>query len=49
VEFPFKVRASETDLLEDTIGTIGKGRTMKFSMLPWEIKTVRLARVDETR
>ena len=41
-----KVRATETTLLEDvSVGPLGEGTTIQFHMKPWEIKTVRLARV----
>jgi alpha-mannosidase len=46
VEFPFQVRAAETNLIEETIGTIGNGQTIKFHMNPWEIKTIRIGRVE---
>lgn len=49
LEFPFKVRAVEANLLEDMTGPLGEGSRIKFSVRPWEIKTVRLARVDETK
>ncbi|MCL5006265.1 MAG: glycosyl hydrolase-related protein [Acidobacteria bacterium] len=45
VQFPFRVRAVETNLLEDTIGPIGEGETIHFAMKPWEIKTIRISRV----
>jgi alpha-mannosidase len=38
------VRASETNLLEETSGLVGEGQTIRFQMRPWEIKTLRLAR-----
>jgi len=46
VELPFKVRATETTLLEDVIvAPVGEGTTIQFHMKPWEIKTLRLTRV----
>ncbi|MBI4164857.1 MAG: hypothetical protein HY508_03870, partial [Acidobacteria bacterium] len=45
IELPFKVKASETNHLEDTIGPIGEGARIEFHIKPWEIKTLRLARV----
>ena len=44
IQLPFKVRALETNLLEDTIGPMGEGTTIQFRMKPWEIKTLRLTR-----
>jgi alpha-mannosidase len=42
---PFKVRATETTLLEDvSVGTVGEGSNITFHMKPWEIKTLRLSR-----
>ena len=43
VDFPFTVHASETNLLEDTIGPLGSGTTISFHVKPWEIKSIRLA------
>ncbi len=45
IELPFPVRASETNLLEDTIGLIGVGAKITFHVRPWEIKTIRLTRL----
>ena len=46
LELPRPVRATETTLLEDEeVGSVGEGTTIKFHMNPWEIKTLRLARV----
>lgn len=46
LELPRKVRAAETTLLEDvSVGPVGEGTTIQFHMKPWEIKTLRLARV----
>jgi alpha-mannosidase len=46
IELPRKVRATETTLLEDvSVGPVGEGTTIQFHMKPWEIKTLRLARV----
>ena len=45
VHFPYSVRADETNLLEDILGPAGEGRTIKFRMKPWEIKTLRLKRM----
>jgi len=42
IQLPQPLRAIETDLLEETIGPIGEGQTLRFHMKPWEIKTVRL-------
>ncbi len=44
-QLPFKVRAVETNLLEDSIGSVGEGSTIRFQMKPWEIKTLRLTRL----
>lgn len=47
VELPRNVRATETSLLEDVIvGPVGEGTTIRFRMKPWEIKTLRLSRVN---
>jgi alpha-mannosidase len=45
IQLPFPVRAVETNLLEDTLGTLGEGQTIRFSMKPWEIKSVRITRI----
>jgi len=46
VELQRPVRATETTLLEDiSVGPVGEGTTLRFHMKPWEIKTLRLARV----
>jgi alpha-mannosidase len=46
IELPRQVTATETTLLEDvSVGPVGEGATIKFHMKPWEIKTLRLARV----
>ena len=45
IQFPYPVTATETDLLEDTIGPVGEGPSISFHMKPWEIKTLRLKRV----
>jgi alpha-mannosidase len=45
IQFPYPVTATETDLLEDTIGPVGQGPSISFHMKPWEIKTLRLKRV----
>lgn len=46
VELPRQVVATETTLLEDvSVGPVGEGTTIKFHMKPWEIKTLRLAKV----
>jgi len=48
LELPRRVRATETTLLEDvTVGPVGEGTTIHFHMKPWEIKTLRLTRVEE--
>jgi alpha-mannosidase len=44
VQLPFKVRAVETNLLEETTGPVGEGETIQFHMKPWEIKSIRLTR-----
>jgi alpha-mannosidase len=44
LQLPRRVRATETDLLEETIGPVGEGQTIRFHMKPWEIKTLRLSR-----
>jgi len=44
VHFPMKVRAVETDLLEDRIAPIGEGETIRFHVKPWEIKTLRISK-----
>jgi alpha-mannosidase len=43
VALPRSVIASETNLLEETIGPIGEGEKITFHMKPWEIKTIRLS------
>jgi alpha-mannosidase len=46
IHLPRQVRATETTLLEDVpVGTVGEGSTLHFHMKPWEIKTLRLARL----
>jgi alpha-mannosidase len=47
VQLPFKVRAVETNLLEETTGPIGEGETIQFHMKPWEIKSVRLTPIRQ--
>lgn len=49
LQLPIAVRALETDLLEETVGQVGEGRTIRFSMKPWEIKTLRLTRLEKSR
>jgi alpha-mannosidase len=44
ITLPRRVRALETDLLEETLGPVGEGQTIRFHIKPWEIKTLRLAR-----
>jgi alpha-mannosidase len=44
VQFPIAVRAVETNLLEETIASVGEGNVIHFHMKPWEIKTLRLSR-----
>jgi alpha-mannosidase len=44
VQFPLKVRAVETNLLEETTAPIGEGKTIQFRMKPWEIKSIRITR-----
>jgi alpha-mannosidase len=46
LELPYGVRAMETNLLEETIEPVGEGKTIRFRMKPWEIKTLRLARLN---
>ena len=47
IQLPQKVRATETTLLEDVIvGPAGEGTTIKFHMKPWEIKTLRFAKMQ---
>ena len=47
VQFPRPVHVTETTLLEDVpVGPVGDGTTVKFHMKPWEIKTLRLSRVQ---
>ena len=45
IQLPFNVRATETNLLEETIGPVGEGEKISFHMKPWEIKTLRLTRL----
>jgi hypothetical protein len=46
VHFPRPLHATETTLLEDVpVGPVGDGATVTFHMKPWEIKTLRLARM----
>lgn len=46
IHLPRQVRATETTLLEDVpVGSVGEGSTLHFHMKPWEIKTLRLARL----
>lgn len=45
VQFPFPVRAVETNLLEETAGNIGEGQTIRFATKPWEIKSIRITHV----
>ena len=44
IQLPFRVRATETNLLEETLGPLGEGQAIRFHMKPWEIKTLRLGR-----
>lgn len=46
IQLPVGFRALETDLLEETIGKVGEGQTLRFHMKPWEIKTLRLGRLE---
>jgi len=47
IQLPRHVRATETTLLEDVnVGPVGEGTTIHFHMKPWEIKTLRLTRVQ---
>ena len=47
VKLPRRVRATETNLLEDVnVGPVGEGETLRFHMKPWEIKTLRLSRLQ---
>jgi alpha-mannosidase len=47
IHLPREVRATETTLLEDvSVGPVGEGSTIRFHMKPWEIKTLRLAKVE---
>ncbi len=46
IELPYRVRATETNLLEETIGPVGEGKTIQFRVKPWEIKTLRMGRLD---
>ena len=46
VHFPRPLHVTETTELEDVpVGPIGDGTTVTFHMKPWEIKTLRLARM----
>ena len=47
VQFPFKIRASETNLLEDDIGPAMEGHSVRLSLKPWEIKSLRVRRLEE--
>lgn len=45
VEFPRPIRATESNLLEDVFQGWSSGdQTIHFRMMPWEIKTLRVAR-----
>jgi len=47
IHLPHAVKATETTLLEDVlVGPVGEGTTLKFHMKPWEIKTLRLAKLQ---
>jgi alpha-mannosidase len=47
VQLSHPVKATETTLLEDVIvGPAGEGTTIKFHMKPWEIKTLRFAKMQ---
>ena len=47
IQLPRHVLATETTLLEDvSVGPVGEGTTIRFHMKPWEIKTLRLSRVQ---
>ena len=47
IQLAHPVRATETTLLEDVnVGPVGEGTTIKFHMKPWEIKTLRLAKMQ---
>lgn len=47
IHLPQPVRATETTLLEDVpVGPVGEGTAITFHMKPWEIKTLRLAKVE---
>jgi len=46
LQLPNRVRAAETNLLEETTGSVGEGTTIHFLIKPWEIKTLRLTRLD---
>jgi alpha-mannosidase len=46
LELPFQARVVETNLLEDTLGPVAEGRTIRFRMKPWEIKTLRLTALE---
>jgi len=45
IQLPYPVRATETNLLEETVGPVAEGQTIRFHMKPWEIKTLRLGRM----
>ena len=46
IQLPLKVKAVETNLLEETTRPIGEGTTITFSIKPWEIKSIRLTRTQ---
>jgi len=47
IHLPREVHATETTLLEDvSVGPVGDGSTIRFHMKPWEIKTLRLAKLE---
>jgi hypothetical protein len=46
VRFPFKVRAAEINLIEETTRAIGDGDTIRFNIKPWEITSIRVRRMD---
>jgi alpha-mannosidase len=45
LDLPYCVQATETNLLEEAIQPVGEGKSIRFRMKPWEIKTLRLARL----
>jgi len=47
VQFPFKVRATETNLLEENIGTTTESDSVPLNLKPWEIKSLRINRPAE--